>query len=73
MNQKKLFKNYIASQLIGKKLHFTCSCLVNLDHGGRIVGYDISNNEIVFEVEEDTTGKIITIGENHPGLEVVEI
>jgi hypothetical protein len=65
------FKDYIASEMIGKKLHFKCSCLVPLDHDGVIVGYNISSNEIVFDVE--VNGKIITIGENHPGLEITEI
>lgn len=57
--------------MIGKKLHFKCGCLVPLDHDGIIVGYSISSNEIVFDVEVD--GKIINIGENHPDLKVVEI
>lgn len=66
-----IFKDYIATEMIGKKLHFKCGCLVPLDHDGIIVGYSISSNEIVFDVEVD--GKIINIGENHPDLKVVEI
>ena len=65
------FKNYIAQQLIGKKLHFKCDCLFPLDHTGIIKDFEISNNELVFLV--DIEGKIIKIGENHPNLYIAEI
>ena len=60
------FKNYIAEQLINKKLHFKCDCLFPLDHVGVIKNFEIINNEIIFIVEVD--GKLIKIGENHPNL-----
>lgn len=62
------FKQYIAKQLIGKKLHFKCDCLFKIDHIGIIKDYEIKANEIIFIV--DVNGKIIKIGENHPNLNV---
>lgn len=63
------FKDYIAKQIIGKKLHFKCDCLFPLDHTGTIKDYEIVNNEIIYIV--DVGGKIIKIGENHPNLQVI--
>lgn len=64
------FKEYIAKQLIGKKLHFVCDCIMRVDVTGIIVGYEICQNEILFWV--DVRGKIIKIGENHPNMIVME-
>lgn len=64
------FKEYIAKQLIGKKLHFVCDCIMGVDVTGIIVDYEISQNEILFLV--DVRGKIIKIGENHPNMIVME-
>ena len=63
------FKDYIAKQIIGRKLHFKCDCLFPLDHTGTIKDYEIVNNEIIYIV--DVGGKIIKIGENHPNLQVI--
>lgn len=60
------FKDYVASKLIGTKLHFQCDCVFPLDVTGTIVDYNIVDNEIVFLVDVD--GKIIKLGENHPKL-----
>ena len=67
-NQQKIgFKDYIAQQLIGKKIHLKCECLMPFEMDScKIVGYELNNNEIVFLV--DVGGKIIKIGENHPKL-----
>ena len=65
------FKQYIAKQLIGKKLHFKCDCLFKIDHIGIVKDYEIKANEIIFIVDVD--GKIIKIGENHPNLQVIAI
>lgn len=62
------FKDYIAKEFIGRRVHFKCDCLFPLDHVGMIKDYEINNNEIVFIV--DVGGKIIKIGENHPNLQV---
>jgi hypothetical protein len=64
-------KKYIATQFIGKKLHFICDCLIPIDSVGIIKDFEISNNEIIFIV--DVSGKLIKIGENHPNLKVEEI
>ena len=65
------FKEYIAQNLIGKKLHFKCDCIFPMDFIGIIKGYSISNNEMIFDVDKD--GKIIQIGENHPKLSIEEV
>ena len=65
------FKSYIAQQLIGRKLHFSCDCLMNINVYGIIKDFEISNNEIIFIV--DVNGKYIKIGENHPNMLVKPI
>ena len=60
------FKNYIASHLVNKKLHFKCDCLMKLDFVGVVKDFEIVNNEIIFIIDVD--GKLIRIGENHPNL-----
>ena len=65
------FKEYIAEQLKGKRLHFKCDCLFPFDTEGIIKGYAIEGNEIIFSVE--VNGKIINISENHPKLKVEEL
>jgi hypothetical protein len=42
-----------------------------MDIIGKIVDYEIINNEILFIV--NSSGKIIKIGENHPNLEIYEV
>ena len=71
-NQQKIrFKDYIAQQLIGKKIHLKCECLMPFEVDNcKIVGYELNNNEIVFLV--DNGGKIVKIGENHPKLFVID-
>ena len=71
-NQQKIrFKYYIAQQLIGKKIHLKCECLMPFEMDNcKIVGYELNNNEIVFLV--DNGGKIVKIGENHPKLFVID-
>jgi hypothetical protein len=43
---------------------------MKLDVVGIVVDYEIKDNELVFLV--DVNGKIISIGENHPNLMVIE-
>ena len=59
-------KDYIAEQLVGKKLHFKCECIFPFDEIGPIKDWELNNNEIIFLV--DVRGKIIRIGENHPNM-----
>ena len=69
-SSKLLFKDYIAKKLVSdKNLHIKCECIIPFDINGKIVDYEIVNNEIVFLV--DVGGKIIKIGENHPKLFIV--
>ena len=65
------FKDYIAKEFIGRRVHFKCDCLFPLDHVGMIKDYEINSNEIVFIV--DVGGKIIKVGENHPNLQVIPL
>lgn len=65
------FKEYIAKQMVGKRLHFVCSCALPFDIIGVIKGFEISSNEIIFDVE--VGDKIMKIGENHPKLVVEEL
>lgn len=71
MNVKNGFKDYLATQILNKKLLFVCDCLIPLNHEGIVVDYEINNNEIIFIV--DVGGKVIKIGENHPNLQVFEL
>lgn len=64
------FKEYIASQLIGRKLHFQCDCIMDINVVGRIVDFEIISDEILFFIDVD--GKLIKIGENHPNMYIKE-
>ena len=60
-------KSYIADSLVGKRLHFKCNCLLNIDVVGVVKSWSIYQNEIIWEVLTDS-GKFIKIGENHPNM-----
>lgn len=62
------FKEFLAKQLIHKDLHFKCDCIFHIDTKGTVVDYEIVDGEIIFKVK--TGDKIMSIGENHPGLEI---
>ena len=64
-------KDYIANSILGKSFRFKCDCIIKMDIIGKIVDYEIVNNEILFIV--NSSGKIIKIGENHPNLEIYEV
>ena len=64
-------KEYIAKTLIGKTFRFKCDCLIKMDIIGKVVDYEIVNNEILFII--NSSNKIIKLGENHPNLEIYEI
>ena len=61
-------KDYLAKQLLNETFRFKCNCLDNFDITGKVVDYEIVNNEIVFII--NSNNKIIKIGENHPNLEI---
>lgn len=64
-------KEYIATQLLYKKFHFKCDCLIPLDTIGYVNDYEISGNEIILIV--NSNGKILHIGLNTPSLVVQEL
>lgn len=64
-------KEYIATQLLYKKFHFKCDCLIPLDAIGYVNDYEISGNEIILIV--NSNGKILHIGLNTPSLVVQEL
>ena len=61
-------KQYMAEQMMGKTFHFKCDCLMAFDLVGRIVDYEVKENETIFTV--DVNGKLIPIGTNHPKLSI---
>lgn len=61
-------KDYVGQQFIGKNFHFKCECLFPLDFVGKVLGYKISNDEIILSVAKES--KIISIGLNHPNLQI---
>lgn len=63
-----VYKEWIAEQLLGKKVRFKCECLIAMDITGKVVEADVSKNEIVYTVESD--GRYVKIGENTPKLQI---
>ena len=61
-------KDYIAEGFVGNTYHFKCDCLMPLDFIGVVRGYRISNEEIIFQIEEAEKKKLIEIGINHPKM-----
>lgn len=64
-------KDYLAKQMLGKRLHFHCDCIVSMDADGVVRDYELDHNEIIFIV--DVGGKLIRIGENHPNMKISRI
>ena len=60
-------KSYLAEMLLNKRVHFKCDCAINLDVTGKVIGWRLHDNEILWDVQLDG-GRIIKIGENHPNL-----
>lgn len=65
-------KTYIADTLVGKRLHFKCECLLNIDIIGTVKGWSMYHDEIIWDVYTDS-GKFIRIGENHPNMFIDEL
>lgn len=65
-------KSYMADSLVGKKLHFKCNCLLNIDVVGIVKGWSLYQGEIVWDVYTDK-GRLIRIGENHPNMNIEEV
>ncbi len=62
------YKEYVAKQFIGKKVHFNCDCIIGIDITGEVIDYEIVNSEILYKLS--VNNKIIKIGENTPGLKI---
>ena len=65
-------KSYMADSLVGKRFHFTCDCVMNIDVVGTVKGWSLYQGEIIWDVYT-TTGKFIRIGENHPNMNIEEV
>ncbi len=65
-------KSYMADSIVGKKLHFRCDCVLNIDIVGIVKGWSMYHGEIVWDVYTDG-GKFIRIGENHPNMNIEEV
>ena len=63
-----LYKDYIKSLFLNKKVRFTSDCIVKIDITGAIVGVDHVGSELLFLV--NTGNKIVKIGENTSKLSV---
>lgn len=61
-------KDYLASLLIGKKIRFTCNCIMNLNITGRVKDYILTDTEILWIV--DTGSKIVKVGSNTPNMQI---
>lgn len=63
-----LYKDYIKSIFIGKKVRFTSDCIVKLDITGTVVGVEHSGSELIYLI--NTGERIVKIGENTSKLTV---
>lgn len=57
-----LYKDFIRSIFIGKKVRFTSDCIAKIDISGTIIGIEQSGSELIYLV--NTGSKIVSIGEN---------
>lgn len=63
-----LYKDYIKSLFLNKKVRFTSDCIVKIDIIGTVIGVDHVGSELLFLV--NTGNKIVKIGENTSKLNV---
>lgn len=63
-----LYKDYIKSLFLNKKVRFTSDCIVKIDITGTVIGVDHVGSELLFLV--NTGNKIVKIGENTSKLNV---
>lgn len=63
-----LYKDYIKSQLINKRVRFVSDCIVKIDITGTVVGVDHVGSELIFLV--NTGERIVKIGENTSKLKI---
>ena len=63
-----LYKDYIKSQLLNKRVRFVSDCIVKIDVTGTVIGVDHSGSELIFLV--NTGERIVKIGENTSKLKI---
>ena len=63
-----LYKDYIQSLFIDRRVRFTSDCIVELDITGTVVGVEHSGSELIYLV--NTGARIVKIGENTSKLTV---
>ena len=63
-----LYKDYIQSLFIDRKVRFTSDCIVKLDITGTVVGVEHSGSELIYLVNTGTL--LVKIGENTSKLTV---
>lgn len=63
-----LYKDYIQSLFIDRKVRFTSDCIVKLDITGMVVGVEHSGSELIYLVNTGT--RIVKIGENTSKLTI---
>jgi len=62
-----IWKEYIKSHFLHKKLHFTADCIIPIDVTGQVVDLEWLGGEVVFHIMMDN-GKISKIGSNTKDL-----
>ena len=62
-------KSHLAESLVGRRVHFQCDCVLNIDIIGVVKDWEMNHNEILWDVLTDS-GKLIKIGENHPNMNI---
>ena len=63
-----LYKDYIKSQLLGKRVRFVSDCIVKIDVTGTVIDTENSGSEIIYIV--NTGDRIVKIGENTSKLSI---
>lgn len=63
-----LYKDYIKSQLLNKRVRFVSDCIVKIDVTGTVIGVDHVGSELIFLV--NTGERIVKIGENTSKLKI---
>jgi len=63
-----LYKDYIKSQLLNKRVRFVSDCIVKIDVTGTVIDAENSGSEIIYIV--NTGDRIVKIGENTSKLSI---
>lgn len=62
----------IKLKIYNLKFRFKCDCSFKFNFIGSIKDYQVIDSELVLIIEDDR-GKVIRIGENHPGLTITRV